>query len=1621
MEKNFDMPTITKRMKASQSVVIVLKGEAIPTIADRGTSADIVSLDMAQQLVTEGVVDQIHEPLISVAIQFGIKTATGPVIGIIYGKGLLGNVYVVENGLATALISDITFTEKGVILVEDNVHLIGIAGGQIIFVGARDPTVPRTDSKAMWRLDIRALLLQEDPRIQMREIEQQHNQTAWDIINKLGIDTNTAQCGYQGMEQHRCYGAKPTFAIKDVRMGRAILKALGVSAFTLANSVERNAFKNIPLFLTAALLRAIGNDRGNIPSLLTTARKKALGGTGIRSTKEGECMSFDLEGKHPKSTWGCCFSGAFWDEYTRWGDGYGLNNKSDLRIAFIKYCQKVEMYGKGPVRMARVDAAAEVTKHGQLTAAFREVCAEFHIVVTASAPEDQATNPIERGWQTITHRMTAMLLQQDTLTKADWLLVWLAALVLDSVVCHAGESRSPYELMTGNVPDLAHAAEFYVGQKVMFPNTGTKQLMKPNFQFGVHIAPILANKAHLVLVGENRTPQVRSRVQSVGLELRSLSAEEWTKLQPTFDEAGVLIEFHSRAKLPFSMKRYMQDYDDGADLQEEEERMSDMARLEVDRWMGPAQSAPVQAVVQAESSTTTGLQSLIGALEAEVGDDPDIAVAKEGEELVAEEDTHEADTALLMYAMQAILTDLGLEDDMVVSGGQLNTAVAAQQRVQEAPEDVVVSGGQLNTAFAAQQRVQEAPEDMVVSGGQLNTAFTAQQRGQKDPEVLAKEVLKVFKARAIHTDKNPTQGMLERDAVLAEKWKESTHKEISGGILEGFRILLTEEEKVSQGWVELPLVMVYSVKRDGTYKCRAATNGMFEDVTWFDADDLFAEGLPPAVLRLMTAFGAYFGMIDVSADVVQCFAQLNTWDKSKYPRLICHRLTTYQSPTGEEAWMGNLTNNNGSRDASGQWRMVSCEALVNRCGLTQSRVCRQVFFKLEGEDGLLLVGQITDDFKVLFTNNASGHELKRQLFKVLTEDLQWKMTHQEPTLDYGSIKHEFAVIGGKKAVTLTQEMQVVKVAELVYGPKLEGLPEVYLPLPREWSMVESAMCTELVDQRHFMKILMCAAWAGHTHFESSAVALLACTAQRPTVLSLRAVEHYVAYLYGKKHLGVTYVMGPEGSNMRKTVPLRLFTDTGENQHLNGAGHLGVAVYLGLEEIDSGAVLAISQKARGVVGESVPVNEITGAAAGVKAVMVLKFLLEEWSGATQTNLSTTAMVLEDSAAPIVCGVPEMVVQAVHNTEVGHLGDAAQYAAAIALSNRPPVNVYGDNQGVVDNINHIRHNSTGLRRVTRMVAHLQSLVEEDVIRVFKVASAEQIADTLSKQCVSPVRNALALERLLGKHPDVTAYVERVQLKCNKRGLWRKDTEQEQADEAGEVMGAFTAHVQIPEDIQTAIERMKGSVQFLQSSSGKAAMIMARMGYHGHGGLGPTGAGGEKPLSVSRKHDRKGVGCYGNGHGNQGGAFVASVKEVQQAYLATAVDIQNNTSGSLLSQRVKTALLKMVPDERLLFRQRLAAGPFQDLLVEANGQVESEEVFIAERMRRALIKLTKEERWLFSTELRGQPFIDRFIVDEEVFSLQRKTDEPRSSPVEHQRQGKSGGHRGSKGQKWKNRRRI
>ena len=156
----------------------------MPTISDSGTAAEIVSLVVAERLVKEGVVDQIH-PMEGVTIQFGMEGATAPVVGYVMGQGLLGKLYVVDNKVPLVLISAISFTEKGGLIIQDDQYLFCYAFGQIVAEGTRDPSAPRTDVAAMWQLDLRAILQQPDPRIRGKEVEDGQNYSAMQVVQWL--------------------------------------------------------------------------------------------------------------------------------------------------------------------------------------------------------------------------------------------------------------------------------------------------------------------------------------------------------------------------------------------------------------------------------------------------------------------------------------------------------------------------------------------------------------------------------------------------------------------------------------------------------------------------------------------------------------------------------------------------------------------------------------------------------------------------------------------------------------------------------------------------------------------------------------------------------------------------------------------------------------------------------------------------------------------------------------------------------------------------------------------------------------------------------------------------------------------------------------------------------------------------------------------------------------------------------------------------------------------------------------------------------------------------------------------------------------------------------------------
>ena len=521
----------------------------IATIADRGCSADLIGKEAAELLVQEGVVDAIHLLQTPVVIQFGVEEAKVTAKRYIRGQGLIGDLYVVEEGLAQVLISDITFTSKGWMLIQDDEVLLGVRQGQIIVLGRRDAKAATSDPAAMWQMDLRDLMQRPDPRL-----------------------LSPPSLLHSSEDSMLCAAARPTFTAEQVRGGRKVLKNMGISPFTLAVTLERNAIKNTPIWLTPALLRAIGHARGNVPGVMSTARKHPMGGTGIRSTKPGEVLCWDIYGKYPESTWGCTHGAGMHDEATGYADGYGLVSKADLANAIVMACQLVEAYGKGPVRMIRFDKGSEATaKDGTWTESFRTICARYHLVLCTSAPGDQATNPHERYAQTIKHRMVNMFLQQDKLTKREWLLVWMAAQVLSRCVCSKDNQKTPCEELTGIVPDMEHVSEFHTGQLVICPRPSKQGLFEPGWQVGVHICPVLASKAHLVLLEGQSTPQVRSRLRPVGMEVKELSDAERQRLAPTW-EGEELVDFQSRAQKRFALKKLIQDYDEGADLEVEDNK-----------------------------------------------------------------------------------------------------------------------------------------------------------------------------------------------------------------------------------------------------------------------------------------------------------------------------------------------------------------------------------------------------------------------------------------------------------------------------------------------------------------------------------------------------------------------------------------------------------------------------------------------------------------------------------------------------------------------------------------------------------------------------------------------------------------------------------------------------------------------------------------------------------------------------------------------------------------------------------------------------------------------------------------------------------------------------------------
>ena len=125
--------------------------------------------------------------------------------------------YIVKNAECT-LISDSSFTDKGVIIIQDDIDLFGIAHGENLFHSLRNKNTPVMSNDNHNNLDIKSLIAAPHPGI----ISNLKNKLDLNAAESLVISiTSKFKLDNSNKNEDVIFSpAKPTYSISDVRTCR---------------------------------------------------------------------------------------------------------------------------------------------------------------------------------------------------------------------------------------------------------------------------------------------------------------------------------------------------------------------------------------------------------------------------------------------------------------------------------------------------------------------------------------------------------------------------------------------------------------------------------------------------------------------------------------------------------------------------------------------------------------------------------------------------------------------------------------------------------------------------------------------------------------------------------------------------------------------------------------------------------------------------------------------------------------------------------------------------------------------------------------------------------------------------------------------------------------------------------------------------------------------------------------------------------------------------------------------------------------------------------------------------------------------------------------------------------
>jgi hypothetical protein len=294
-------------------------------------------------------------------------------------------------------------------------------------------------------------------------------------------------------------------------------------------------------------------------------------------------------------------------------------------------------------------------------------------------------------------------------------------------------------------------------------------------------------------------------------------------------------------------------------------------------------------------------------------------------------------------------------------------------------------------------------------------------------------------------------------------------------------------------------------------------------------------------------------------------------------------------------------------------------------------------------------------------------------------------------------------------------------------------------------------------------------WIRQTHPRSAMESILSSYSRNPGETEKLCLIAVAKHFLSTSHIPLMFYTNPLSTSIRTPVVQHAYVDAGETGETDGSGRKSIIIKMGLVDTPSGGIFIATNKVQH--SNSTPADEAEALVDAIGRLKVTRALSEDFAGVRNDAYITDEIIVGSPEATQIY-IRQQVADAINSVETSDT-DCVVRTQAIKCSQQrrvhisiPASEVFEDNEIVVKIANGDGSlQLKGLRGCLRIFGAIHKAIEEDIIKVVKIASSDNDSNEMSKIPSSPLAHVLSLQGMVGKSDEMDDFRLQAKLKFGK----------------------------------------------------------------------------------------------------------------------------------------------------------------------------------------------------------------------------------------------------------------